>query len=183
MHEASSPIAPEALTPQERQFQVEQFLYREADLLDWRRFDEWLDVVDEDVTYWMPISHNVRRGREDDEFTRHGVDINWFDEGKETLAKRIGQIKTGQHWAEEPASRSSHLVTNIRIVDVSDDGSEAVVSCRFMVYQNRLADEVNQLVGKRRDTLRWTPEGMRLLRREIYLDQTVLLAKALTVLL
>jgi len=36
-------------------------------------------------------------------------------------------------------------------------------------------------VGKRNDTLRRTESGWRVLRREILLDQTVLLGKALTV--
>ena len=47
--------------------------------------------------------------------------------------------------------------------------------------QNRGQTENNLFIGKREDTLRDTPEGLRLLRRELYLDQTVLTAKALTI--
>ena len=52
---------------------------------------------------------------------------------------------------------------------------------RFLVNQNRGQTENNLFIGKREDTLRDTPEGLRLLRRELYLDQTVLTAKALTI--
>ena len=39
--------------------EVEQFLYREAQLLDEGRFHEWLELFTEDVSYWMPIRESV----------------------------------------------------------------------------------------------------------------------------
>ena len=85
---------------------------------------------------------------------------------------------TGIHWAEEPASRVSHLVTNVTLLDVAP--AEVTVKCRFLVYRNRLHDETDLLVGKRRDVLRRGERGWQIARREIFLDQTVLLAKNLT---
>ena len=41
--------------------EVEDFLYREADLLDERRYEEWLDLFTEDAHYWMPLRRNVPR--------------------------------------------------------------------------------------------------------------------------
>ena len=35
--------------------EVEQFLYHEARLLDERRLHEWLDLLTDDVRYWMPV--------------------------------------------------------------------------------------------------------------------------------
>jgi 3-phenylpropionate/cinnamic acid dioxygenase small subunit len=95
------------------QQEIEEFLYREADLLDERRYEEWLALVAEDVRYWMPIRRNVKV---DD---LEGLDISWFDEGKETLTRRVRQIQTGIHWAEEPVSRISHMVSNIRLIEVN----------------------------------------------------------------
>ena len=63
----------------------------------------------------MPIRRNVKLGDDESEFTRTNSDINWFDEGKETLSRRVKQIETGIHWAEEPRSRLSHLVTNVQV--------------------------------------------------------------------
>ena len=68
--------------------EVEEFLYREADLLDERRYEDWLALLAEDVRYWMPMRRNVKFGEAEREFTRAGQDINWFDEGKETLTRR-----------------------------------------------------------------------------------------------
>lgn len=156
-------------------------LYHEAELLDEGRFEEWLDLLADDLVYTMPLRLNVAQaevaGRER---TRAGSEVCWFDEDKATLAKRVGQLRTGVHWAEEPLSRVSHLVTNVRLLRVALP--EVDVSCRFVVHRNRVAAETDLLVGRRTDTWRRTGDGWRLCRRELLLDQNVLLAKNLTVL-
>lgn len=163
--------------------EIEAFLIAEADLLDERRFDEWLDLFTDDVRYWMPLVRNIQYRDNAREFSREGLDNAWMDEGKETLTQRVKQLATGIHWADEPQSRMSHLITNIHVLSATPDASaptEAVVKSRILVYRNRLETEVDILVGKRKDTLRRTPDGWRVARREIYLDQNVLLAKNLT---
>src|SRR6266542_3149490 len=76
------------------QQKIESFLYREAELLDERRYEEWLALLAEDVHYWMPMRRNVKFGELEREFTREGQDVNWFDEGKETLTRRVQHILT-----------------------------------------------------------------------------------------
>ncbi len=90
--------------------EIADFLYREAELLDERRYQEWLDLLADDIRYWMPMRRNVKFGEDEREFTRADSDINWFDEGKDTLSRRVKQIETGIHWAEEPRSRLSHSI-------------------------------------------------------------------------
>src|SRR6185312_14215197 len=99
--------------------EIEQFLYEEAELIDERRFKEWLECFHEDLKYFMPIRRNVKFGQHAErENTRSGEGISWFDEDKWTLTKRVEQILTGVHYAEEPLSRVSHLVSNVRLLDV-----------------------------------------------------------------
>ena len=163
--------------------EIEQFLYQEAELLDERRLEEWLDFLTEDIRYWMPMRRNVKFGELDREFTREGHDINWFDEGKDTLARRVNQILTGVHWAEEPLSRVCHSVSNIQILDATPSLSqptEVSIKCRFLVYRNRVETETDILVGKREDTLRNVNGQWKIAQRKIILDQNVLLAKNLT---
>jgi len=166
------------------QQEVEEFLYREADLLDERHYEEWLGVLAEDIRYWMPIRRNVKVDEiERRELTREGQDISWFDEGKETLTRRVRQILTGIHWAEEPVSRISHLVSNVQILEARPDlaaAEEVTVGCRFLIYRNRVETETDILVGKREDVLRRAGAGWQLARRKILLDQNVLLSKNLT---
>jgi 3-phenylpropionate/cinnamic acid dioxygenase small subunit len=163
--------------------EIEEFLYREADLLDERRYDDWLPLLADDIRYWMPMRRNVKVDDLDREFTREGRDISWFDEGKETLTRRVRQIQTGIHWAEEPVSRISHLLSNIQLLEVNPsiaEPSEASVRCRFLVYRNRVETETDILVGKREDLLRRGEGDWLIARRKILLDQNVLLSKNLT---
>jgi 3-phenylpropionate/cinnamic acid dioxygenase small subunit len=163
--------------------EIEEFLYREADLLDERRYEEWLALLAADIRYWMPIRRNVKVGEQEREFTRADHDINWFDEGKETLERRVGQILTGVHWAEEPVSRISHMISNVQLLEIRPSpaaAAEVLVKCRFLIYRNRVETETDLLVGKREDLLRRADAGWQIARRRIILDQNVLLAKNLT---
>ena len=162
---------------------VADFLYREAELLDERRYEEWLALLADDIRYWMPMRRNVKFGAGEREFTRETTDINWFDEGKDTLSRRVKQIMTGIHWAEEPVSRISHLVSNVQVVEATPsvaDAREVTVKCRFLIYRNRVETETDILVGKREDVLRREGDEWRIARRKIVLDQNVLLSKNLT---
>ena len=164
--------------------EIEAFLFEEADLIDERRFGDWLELFTDDLVYFMPIRRNVKFGQHvERENTRSGEGISWFDEDKWTLAKRVEQIMTGVHYAEEPLSRVSHLITNVQIVSVEPDAAvptSVVAKCRFLVHQNRVEYETYTFVGRRLDTLRKQDGGWKIARREIILDQNVLQAKNLS---
>jgi len=133
--------------------------------------------------YWEYMTRRWGLDDREREFTREGLDISWFDEGKETLTRRVRQIQTGIHWAEEPVSRISHLLSNIQLIEVNPSAAEPAevsVRCRFLVYRNRVETETDILVGKREDLLRRVGSDWRIARRKILLDQNVLLSKNLT---
>ncbi|WP_407147893.1 3-phenylpropionate/cinnamic acid dioxygenase subunit beta [Bradyrhizobium sp. ORS 86] len=163
---------------------VEDFYYHEADLIDDRRFRDWLDLLAEDISYFMPIRRNVKFGQQAArENTRRGEGMSWFDEDKWTLTKRVEQILTGVHYAEEPLSRITHMVSNVQIKGARPDldaARELDVTSRFLVYQNRVEYETYTFVGRRNDTLRLTDAGWKIARREILLEQNILMAKNLT---
>ena len=164
---------------------VEDFLFTEAELLDERRFSEWLDLLADDLCYFMPIRSNVKFGQHAQrENTIQGQGISWFDEDKWTLTKRVEQILTGAHFAEEPLSRICHMVSNVQVLDArpsAEAAEEVTVKSRFLVYQNRLESETYLFVGKRTDVLRRSDDSWKIIRREIILDQNILQAKSLTV--
>jgi 3-phenylpropionate/cinnamic acid dioxygenase small subunit len=176
-----------SLTPQRLSYldlmrEIEDFFFKEADLLDEREYDRWLELFTEDIVYWMPMRKNVSYARRNEDITAEN-DLAWFHDDKETLRKRVKQIQTGVHWAEEPISRISHLITNIRLAEpISSlaEGETTKTTCRFIVYRNRVEDETDLLVGRREDTLVRTGGELKVARRKIILDQSVLLAKNLT---
>lgn len=166
--------------------EIEEFLFDEANLLDERRFGEWLDTLAEDLTYFMPMEFNVKSGTHAlRETTRREQEMSWFNEGKWTLRKRVEQILTGLHWAEEPLSRVCRLVSNVQLTAIGSGAHgelEVDVSSRFLTYQNRCEHEQYLFVGDRKDRVRRTEQGWRLCRREIRIHQNVLLAKNLSIL-
>ena len=170
---------------------VEQFLYREARLLDERRFHEWLAHFTDDVRYWMS-SRTTRypkssqaitiqdpgRYRED-ELARDD-ELAILDETKETLRGRIARLDTGMAWAEDPPSRTRHIITNIEVVSGAA-ASELTVYSNFVVYRSRSETEHDFYVGARQDVLRRVDGEWMIARRRIILDQNVLLAKNVSI--
>ena len=98
---------PEALL---LQYEVEQFYYHEAALLDERRFDEWLDLLTPDIHYWMPIRRTVTIANADREFTKPG-DMAFFDDDKRLLEARVRKLASGYSWSEDPPSRTRHMIS------------------------------------------------------------------------
>ncbi|HXQ49846.1 MAG TPA: 3-phenylpropionate/cinnamic acid dioxygenase subunit beta [Stellaceae bacterium] len=165
--------------------EVEDLYYEEADLLDERRYEAWLELFAADAIYWMPMRKNVPWEERDRDITAED-DVSWIQDDKETLEKRVRQLLTGIHWAEEPLSRVSHLVTNVRLAapaDRLDEGASMNVKTRFFVYRNRLETETDVLVGRREDVLRRVDGRLKIARRKIIIEQSVLMAKNLTVFL
>jgi 3-phenylpropionate/cinnamic acid dioxygenase small subunit len=163
-------------------FEVEQFYYEEADLLDAGRYTDWLDLLAEDLDYWMPTRTNRLRRQQALSVAARG-EAAFYDETKESLAWRIRRFDSGMAWAEDPPSRTRHLVTNVlvRHVDPAENAdftdADLLVRSAFLVYRNRLERDENVFAGGRTDILRRTPDGLRVARRTILLDQNILQAK------
>jgi 3-phenylpropionate/cinnamic acid dioxygenase small subunit len=162
--------------------QIDAFYAYEADLLDQWRYAEWLNLVTDDIRYWAPLRRNVRYGDWERERTKELSELAWFDENKTILELRVKQLLTGLHWAEEPLSRMTHVISNIAITEVRPSiaaAHEILVRSRMVVYRNHLEDEENVFFGKKEDILRFVGSELKIARRTILLDQSVLLAKNL----
>jgi 3-phenylpropionate/cinnamic acid dioxygenase small subunit len=165
---------PEALL---LQYEVEQLYFREAALLDERRFDEWLALLTSDVHYWMPIRRTVTIANADREFTRPG-DMAFFDDDKRLLEARVRKLGSGYSWSEDPPSRTRHLIHNVRVLE--EAGEELVVESNFHLYRTRLDSEEDSWIGRRRDRLRRVDGELRIARRHIFLEQTLILSRNLS---
>lgn len=160
-----------------RQYEIEQFYYHEAHLLDTHSYDPWVDLFTDDARYFMPIRRTRTRRELDKEFTKPG-EMAYFDDDKAVLRGRAAKFNSGTAWAEDPPSRTRHLITNVRIL--ADDGDELTVESAFMLYRTRLKSEEDMWVGRRVDTLRLVDGQIRIAYRTIYLDQTIILSANLS---
>ena len=185
----AAPHAAGQRADRETHFEVEQLYYEEAELLDDGRYVDWLELLAEDLDYWMPTRTNRLRRQQALSVAARG-EAAFYDETKESLAWRIRRFDSGMAWAEDPPSRTRHLITNVRVRHANPaehDGFTAddlVAKSNFLVYRTRLEREENIFAGQRTDVLRRlrSPEGatdgrLQIARREILLDVNVLASK------
>ena len=169
-----------ATTP-EMQQQIEQYLYSEAQLLDNHEFDQWFELLAEDLHYYMPTRYNRTKRAAGQEFSSPN-EVALFDEDKQSMSTRIRRLHTGMAWAEEPASRTRHMISNVQIHPTANP-NEIEVDCCFMLYRSRLERDVDIFVGGRRDLLRQADNklGWKIVKRAVALDQTTVLASNLSI--
>jgi biphenyl 2,3-dioxygenase beta subunit len=161
----------------ELQFEVEQFYTREASMLDHRRFGEWGKLFTDDVRYWMPIRRTRTSNELKKEFSALG-DMAFIDDDKKMIDMRVKRIETGYAWAEDPPSRTRHLVTNVNIIE--DRGDELTVETNFHLFRTRLNSEADNWFGYREDVLRRVAGALKIARRTVYLDETLLMSPNLS---
>jgi 3-phenylpropionate/cinnamic acid dioxygenase small subunit len=176
-------MATAAPTPVERQalwFELMQFYIREAWLLDERRFKEWLELFTDDILYFMPRRKNVLRRELHREVTPLG-DLAILEEDRRYLEMRVARLETGMAWAEDPPSRTRHLIGNLEATAL--DNGEVSARTAFLVYRSHLETDSQLLSGSREDVLRPVNGAWKVARRTIVLDANVLLDKNLSVFL
>ncbi|MBX3314037.1 MAG: 3-phenylpropionate/cinnamic acid dioxygenase subunit beta [Actinobacteria bacterium] len=161
--------------------EIARFLYREAALLDDRRWDDWLALWAEDGHYSVPIRRDVEGddswGRPVEECFGGPGELHYVDEPFLVASVRVAKLKTGKAWAEQPPSHTTRLITNVHVLDDPDgepDGDEVLVHSNFLVHRTRGATHQEQFVGTRRDRLRRSDDGWRIAGRRVFLNTSVL---------
>jgi 3-phenylpropionate/cinnamic acid dioxygenase small subunit len=110
-----------ALDPRE----IEQFLYREARLLDEGRFDEWLNLFTWDAVYWLP-------GGRDDSHPDRAVSIMY--DTRHEMERRVARLKSGWAHAQDPASRTHRIISNVELLELDPSGTSLVASSVMVLF-------------------------------------------------
>ncbi|WP_230293756.1 3-phenylpropionate/cinnamic acid dioxygenase subunit beta [Croceicoccus sp. Ery5] len=154
--------------------EIQQFLYREARLLDNEQYDEWLELLTDDIHYWVP---GVQARYRKDEAKFSSERMAYFDDGLEYLKIRVARAKQPSAWAEDPPTRHFHLIGNIEVLP-TEDSNEWTVHSVILNHRHRTEDDEMELKARRVDTIRRNSEGLlELARRKVILQETVLQAK------
>lgn len=156
--------------------EIEQFLYREARLLDQERWDEWLALMSADIHYWMPMPENRRRVDKLDAYTEGRGAL--YDDDLRDLTRRIARFKQPSAWAEDPPTRHVHVISGVEAYQ-SEKLNEYVVHSTFVNYRSRGEKDNDLLVGRRRDLLVFDGDAFKVKRRMILITQSVFMAKNL----
>jgi 3-phenylpropionate/cinnamic acid dioxygenase small subunit len=150
-----SPVAPQAgalraieTLPRPGEFagldlqrEVEQFLYRQAELLDGKHWQAWIDLFDEAGVYWMPIAP---------EQTEWEGSPSIFAEDKLMMEIRKGRVTHPNAWSQAPQWATNHLVSHVAIE--AGDRQQVQVRSRFHLMELR-RDQIRHFGGSYRHTL------------------------------
>ena len=92
--------------------EVVRFIYKEARLLDEKRFDEWYELFTDDAYYWVPLVPG-----QTDPLAHNSLAY----EDKLLLKLRIERLKQPTAYSQKPASRCLHVL-QAPDVEKADDG-------------------------------------------------------------
>jgi 3-phenylpropionate/cinnamic acid dioxygenase small subunit len=139
-----------AAVPADVQREVELLLFRQAALLDAKRWQEWTELFADDGVYWMPVTP---------EQTDWLGEPSIFAEDRLLMEVRMGRLQHPNAWSQAPMWGTNHLVGNV-IVE-ADAGDTLRVYSRFQMMELR-RDTVRHFGGSYRHTLVRTAAGLRI---------------------
>jgi phthalate 3,4-dioxygenase beta subunit len=189
LHSARSPLGGHASRVQRagrslpfddpRHLQAHHWLVDEAWLLDAQAYEEWLELLTDDIHYLMPVRVTTALGAGYD--TSPGM--AHFDEDKYSLSRRVARFLTEHAWTEDPPSRLRHHLSNVRTF-ATDDPDHLVVDSATLLFRNRGDVREGAFVSAgREDLLRRTRDGWKLARRTVMVDDAVIRMQNLAIFL
>jgi len=155
------------------------FLLDEVAALDENRVDDWLAMMHPEIDYRAPI-RVTRERTKGAGFSSEGYH---FFENHASLTTRVDRLATDYAWAEDPPSRTRRFLSNFRVFAI--DGSDDLhAQSNLLVYRERLDETSPQwLVGRREDDLRPADGELRIARRLVLLDHSILMTPNLAIFL
>jgi 3-phenylpropionate/cinnamic acid dioxygenase small subunit len=132
--------------------EVEQFLYRQSEFLDTRDWDGWLDLFAPTGIYWIPA-------HPDDPSPDGRPCI--FCEDRYLMRTRIKRLRNPKAWSQLPPHRTSHVVSNVSIVNHGAENGVLVVQSRFHMVELRW-DKQRYMAGRYQHHLVWANDDFKI---------------------
>ncbi len=127
-----SPVAPEL------HYEITALLQRECRLLDDGRFEEWLEMFQEQCVYWVPSDvtpHNP------------GGAITWELQDRRRLEDKIARFRTGFAFSQLPPTRTRHCLSNIETWAVGEAELRARTNLTIHTYRKGERDTLACMGG------------------------------------
>jgi len=140
--------------------EIEDLFYREAELLDAWRLEEWLGLLTDDACYYVPPN--------DHPDADHRTTLFTIADNNARLKERVKRISDPNCHAESPPSRTRRLVSNVRIAAHSGDTIEA--RANVIIHRFRRGEDVRVFVGEYRYRLRREGGALKIAERRAILD-------------
>lgn len=136
---------------------IEQFLYREAYLLDRNKLDEWFALFTQDSTYWIPLEAN--------QTDPLGTCSIIYDDHR-LLDVRVRQASHAWAHARNPLARTCHQVSNVMILQNPHSDTELLVCSNLVLVEYR-QERQRVFGGICEHRLRRTDEGLKIAAKRI----------------
>ena len=130
------------------QHEVEQFLYKQSELLDTKQWQKWVDLFTPDGIYWMPPDASYK--------TWDGQPAI-FAEDKNLMTVRMLRVLHPDAWSQRPLWGTNHVVSNVCIRKTAKNGDVEVTSRFHMMEMRR--DDVRHFAGSYMHKLKKTKKG------------------------
>ena len=140
--------------------EVEDLLYHEAELLDSWKLDDWLKLLTDDATYYIPPN--------DKPDADHRFTLFTIADDIVRLRERIIRLKDPNCHAEYPPSRTRRLITNVRVTGV--EGDTISVAANFVIYRYRRGGQHQDFVGRYCHKLKRISGLLKIAERRAILD-------------
>lgn len=150
---------------------IAAFLYREARLLDDRRWDDWLELYSTDVTYWMPAWDDDDQLTEDPQSQISLI----FYPNRDGLEDRVFRIKTERSGASTPEPRTSHNVNNLEIVEAREGEVDVRYNFHTLNHRYKVTDHFfgTCFVTLRRDGDGYLISNKKIVLKNDYIRQVI----------
>ena len=148
------------MTDADLQREVTDLVYREAMLLDRRRWDDWIDLYTEDAVYWVPSWASEEETTTDPELQLNLIYLR----NRGGLEDRIFRIESRDSYASVPLDRTVHVVSNVLVEQSDGEDIEASANCLVHTYGKK----GSMTRGGMYDfILRRTDAGLKIARKKI----------------
>jgi len=140
--------------------EVEDLLFREAALLDEWRLEEWLGLLTDDASYYVPPNDHPEGDPKTTLFILADDIVR--------IRERIKRLMSPDCHAEYPHSRTRRLISNVRIVSTTEDLIN--VAANFVCYRFRRYERIREYVGSYRYILKRQGSELRIKERRVVID-------------
>lgn len=154
-----APPQPHVRVSPEVKLEIEEFLYRQAEILDDKRWDEWLGLFTEDGIYWVPVTEDQTADKAE------GVP-NIFYEDLDLMRVRAKRVSHPRAWSQKPPHRTSHAVSSVIVESLDAKTGDVVVRSKFTMAEFR-RDVTRHFAGKYRHELKKTKDGYRIRHQRV----------------
>jgi 3-phenylpropionate/cinnamic acid dioxygenase small subunit len=138
-------------------FEVAQFLFQEARLLDETKLDQWLALFADDAFYWIPAHVD-----QTDPFNH----ISILYEDRSVLALRVERLKHPRAYSSTPFPRAARMVGNVMVTEDIADSHSIVAKSTLFVAEYRAGERLLRACLATHH-LRRTSEGLRIVLKRV----------------